>query len=90
MRRSVTLFGLPTVGLGLVLTGLIYGVLFVGVPYPDPTPEQRLSERFHLAVGKSVFLGGAAIFLMGLVAAPVVWFVTRPKPQPETTESEPE
>lgn len=56
--------------------GIGWGVLFVGVPYPDPTPAQRAQEAFHvqvsnrfLLVGFAALVAASAVFLQWVVVA---------------------
>lgn len=66
--------GLLAVGLLALVAGMGWGVLFVGVPYPDPTPAQRAEEAFHLEVSGTAMLlgvgalaGSLALFLLRLI-----------------------
>jgi hypothetical protein len=61
----------PVVLLGLTLTvlGIVYAVVFVGIPYPDPTPEQAARQRLHDRVSTSMMLSGLAICAGGTLWA---------------------
>ena len=51
-------------GLFLILLGIVYGSVFAGIPYPDPTPEMTANYSFHINVSEIiVFLGLSALFL---------------------------
>jgi len=63
-------------GLFVAAGGLLYGVLAVGVPYPDPTPAQAVTERSNLAISNWMMAGGGVMVLVGL-AGMVVLGVTR-------------
>lgn len=54
--------GLVLFALGLIAgaVGIGWAVLFIGVPYPDPTPAQRAEEAFHLQVSNQSLLVGLA------------------------------
>jgi hypothetical protein len=56
-------------GLALVVLGLIYAVVFVNIPFPDPTPEQAAQQRLHDLVSTTMMLSGIAIFGGGSVWA---------------------
>lgn len=60
-------FVLLALGILAMVGALAWGALFVGVPYPDPTPEQKIEEAFHLQVTTAGFLLGAAL-LVGSIA----------------------
>lgn len=58
-------FGLA--GVVLLLAGVAYGIVYVNVPYPDPTPAQILLEKHHMRITDTLILCGVAvIFLAGL------------------------
>jgi hypothetical protein len=75
-RASKTLkrAGLVLLALGLIASagGIGWAVLFIGVPYPDPTPVQRAQEAFHLQVSNQSLLVG-----LGAFAAACAVFVLR-------------
>lgn len=51
-------------GLALFFAAIIYGVLIVGVPDQDPTPEMARLETFHLDVsGWGMAIGGTLALL---------------------------
>jgi hypothetical protein len=54
------------VGLFMAAGGLFYGVLTVGVPYPDPTPAQAVAERSNLAISSWMMAGGTFVLLAGV------------------------
>ena len=54
----------------LLAAAAAYGGLLVGVPYPDPTPDQAAEEAYHLHVADGVALAGlftAAAGVAGLL-----------------------
>jgi len=71
-------FGVRKVAVGLIVlaglltaVGMVHGVATgIGVPYPDPTPDQAAYERYHLGISKPLFLAsGVAWLLAGACAA---------------------
>ena len=54
-------------GFAAAIGGLVYGVLAVGVPYPDPTPAQAASERASVAISGWAMGGGMFMTLVGLI-----------------------
>ena len=61
---------LITVALCLSITFVAHGVVTgVGLPYPDPTPEQAAYERFHRGVSQPLFLVAGASWLAAGVSA---------------------
>jgi len=77
----VKAFGIITfVGFNLCLLSFIYGVFFVGVPYPDAPPGLVQRQAFHLDVSQYIAMGGALMLLsglMGLVGTAVVYLIVR-------------
>ena len=77
MRKFIRVVTLPGFGALILLVGTVYGVLFAGVPYPDPTPEQQARYEYHYSVFSRLFDVGAVVFLAGLLAVPIVLKVTK-------------
>ncbi len=65
-----TFLALLSVGIATAAIDFGYGVLFAGVPYPDPTPEQLRDDDAALRVSERMMLAGAAT---AALAAPVAW-----------------
>ena len=59
-------------GLVLLFGGRVYGVVMVGVPYQDPTPEMAQREAFHTAVSGWAIAIGGLVLLLSIVAVVVV------------------
>ena len=70
MVPRFTSFALLSFGIATAAIGFVYGVLFAGVPYPDPTPEQLRDYDATLRVSELMVLAGAAT---AALAAPVAW-----------------
>lgn len=72
LRRSLVL---GAFGLTLSMAGFVYGVVMVGVPYQDPTPEMARREAFHLDVsGWGMAIGGCIVLLSIIAASAVLVF----------------
>jgi hypothetical protein len=56
------------VGLLLVVSGLVYDVMFAGIPYQDPTPEMSARYAFHSRIASIFYLTGAGVFVTGSIA----------------------
>ena len=54
-------------GLLVAFAALVYGVILVGVPSPDATPEIASREAFHSSVSGWGMLIGGVIFVVGSV-----------------------
>ena len=54
-------------GLALCLAAIVYGVVTVGVPGPDATPQMIARENFHLTIIGWLFWTGAALALSGVL-----------------------
>jgi hypothetical protein len=54
----------------------------IGVPYPDPTPEQAASERYHEGLSQPLFLAAAASWLVagGAIAVAAACRLLRARP----------
>ena len=59
MVPRFTSFALLSFGIATAAIGFVYGVLFAGVPYPDPTPEQLRDYDATLRVSELMVLAGA-------------------------------
>jgi len=73
MRRFLPII-LILAGVFLLFSGLIYDVMFAGIPYQDPTPEMsaRYAHHAHIAsvirwVGLWIFVAGALVGIIRLV-----------------------
>ena len=53
--------------------GLLYGVLLVSVPSPDPTPEMASRESHHLTVSSGMPLTGCGLILYAPWELRMVW-----------------
>ena len=51
----------------LMLAGFLYGVIFAGIPYPDPSPAQQAAFGRDSALSDGLMAGGAGLTLLGLV-----------------------
>ena len=66
--------------------GLVTGV---GIPYPDPTPEQQAYEQYHRPISTSLYHGAAfawsanAVALLGEL---IVKLLRKPRPSPQSGE----
>ena len=56
------------IGFVLVVIGFFYGVVMVGVPYQDPTPEIVRREAFHNSVSAWTMAFGGFILLLSILA----------------------
>jgi len=81
MKRIIKVMDLPTAGFAIALIGLVYDTLFAGIPYQDPAPEIQSRWEFHKSLADLFYITGGIIFLLGLLAIPVVWIRTKVKYQ---------
>jgi len=63
------------IGMAMVLGGFAYDLMFAGLPYPDPTPEQQARWAFHQTVADWIMLAGLGLLLSSLGAALVLWLI---------------
>ena len=59
-------------GIVIIMSGFVYDVLFAGIPYQDPTPELQARYDFHSAVAGWFYKTGGILFLVGLIAIPII------------------
>lgn len=64
-------------GLVLLAAGLLYDLLFAGIPYQDPTPEMTASYDRHSAIATVIYWCGALILLAGITAVMVRFLFRR-------------
>jgi heme/copper-type cytochrome/quinol oxidase subunit 2 len=58
---------LLSIGTVFSAAGLLYGVIFVNVPYQDPTPEMQSRWEFDNMIASRTMLIGIAVMLAGCV-----------------------
>jgi hypothetical protein len=51
-----------------ILFGFVYGLIFAGISYQDPTLEMPASYDFHLRVSNIILLIGFGPLLIGFVS----------------------
>jgi len=72
MKRLIQSIATPVIGILIVVSGVVYDVLFAGIPYQDPTPELQARYDFHSSVAGWFYKVGGILFLAGLLAIPIV------------------
>jgi hypothetical protein len=77
MKRLIKTAAIPAIGIVIVISGLVYDVLFAGIPYQDPTPELQARYDFHSSVAGWLCKAGGILFLAGLLAIPIILTKTR-------------
>jgi hypothetical protein len=68
---------LISAGLLLILGGFIYGGLYAGVPYQDPTQEMADSYSRHVYISTTIVSCGVGTFLFGVMAGLSRWIIRR-------------
>jgi hypothetical protein len=63
-------------GLIIILFGFVYGSIFAGIPYQDPTPEMSANYDFHFSVSNIILVIGFGTLFLGMVGA-VVKFILK-------------
>lgn len=76
MPKLLKVLAIPLIGLGLMISGFVYDVMFAGIPYQDPTPELLAKWKFHSNVAFWTIAAGTAIMCVGLFLIP---FLAKPK-----------
>ena len=55
-------------GLLTILLGVVYIIIFLGLPYPDATLEEIAQQNFHMKITNVIVGVGIVGFLVGLVS----------------------
>jgi hypothetical protein len=69
MRMALAIFA---AGLALASVGVVYGVMFAGIPYQDPTPDQLAGCNRHSRVADWIMLAGLLTSAAGFLATCVM------------------
>ncbi len=81
-------FGLLVVAILLSAVFMAHGLATgIGIPYPDPTPEQAAYERFHQGISNPLFLAAGVAWLVAGIAAvmcAIRWLLRGVRPEPGT------
>jgi ABC-type antimicrobial peptide transport system permease subunit len=56
-------------GLIVILFGFVYGLIFAGIGYQDPTPEMSANYAFHFSVSSIILVIGFGSMFLGIVCA---------------------
>lgn len=54
-------------GLALMLASFAYAMIFVGIPFPDPTPEMAADYARQSAIADGLGLAGLMVFVAGAI-----------------------
>ena len=75
--RYVMMAVTPLLGIGIVLVGIVFSIIFVGIPYPDASPADQARYNANMDIGQWIVLSGCGVFLIGLILIPVIFLLTR-------------
>lgn len=64
-------------GLGILICGLMYDVLYAGIPYQDPTPEMTAAYVRHSRIARSIETVGLLMWALGLINLVLGWVHAR-------------
>ncbi len=73
MKRIMRTVSIVVLGLGLLIVGFLYDLVFAGIPYQDPTPELQVAWEYHKGVADVIYSVGGLVLLVGLIAMPFIW-----------------
>lgn len=71
--RLRTCLALLAAGLGMLIVGLAYDVVFAGIPYQDPTPEMTASYTHHARIARGIETVGLLVWALGLINLVLSW-----------------
>ena len=63
---------MPLAGLCIIAAGVVYDIVFAGIPYQDPTPAMLVSWNFHSSVAGVFYKAGGMLLAAGLIAIPFI------------------
>ena len=66
VRRRLRMRWVALAGLALMLSSLVYDMVFAGLPYQDPSPELYARFQAHKAIAFRLFFGGAVLLSIGV------------------------
>ncbi|GDY23137.1 hypothetical protein LBMAG56_44840 [Verrucomicrobiota bacterium] len=72
MKRHWTATAIA-IGILLLLAGLIYDIVFAGIPYQDPTPEMSARYARHSRIAAGIRWAGVVVLLGGAVRGCAAW-----------------
>jgi hypothetical protein len=65
----------------ILISAVIYDILFAGIPYLDPTPDMRMRWEFHKGIASYLYFIGVFMFIAGILATAFAYIknkVTKP------------
>jgi hypothetical protein len=74
------------IGFGIMMAGLVYDIMYAGIPYQDPTPELAAEYAVSKTVADTLFLVGASVASLGSffaiwAAGRTAWFLMKSPPK---------
>lgn len=76
--RYLRLGTLVAAGVLLLIAGLVYSVVFAGIPYQDPTPQMYATWKSYQRIGDSLMISGLVVLASGGLWVLVRW-IARPR-----------
>ena len=67
MNRLLPVF-LCAAGIGLLIAGFAYDMMFAGIPYQDPTPQLTADFEHHSRVASVIMWFGIGLLILGCVS----------------------
>ena len=77
--RVIKITAVSAIGLLILIIGFVYDARFAGIPYQDPTSELLARYEFHRSVAGWFYKVGGILFLVGLLAIPILLNKTQRK-----------
>src|SRR5688572_9632655 len=74
-------------GIFFVFAGFFYGAIMVGVPYPDPTPEQLTQQTRDIKISGWLMILGFIFTLVGLLILVTTVLIRLVRAQIKKTEA---
>lgn len=53
----------------VILIGFVYGSIFAGIPYQDPSPDMSANYNFHVSVSNIILVIGLCTLFLGIAGA---------------------
>ena len=87
MARLLKITGVAIFGALIVVAGLVYDIMYAGIPFQDPTPAMQAEWRSNKVVADLLMAFGGLVFLLGVAMMPILWWITRKRPMPKRRSS---
>ena len=79
-------FILFALGIIVIFAGLVYDILYAGIPYPDPTPDLTARYNYYSQIASIIRWSGMGICITGGAVIIIQWLARKSR-NPESPKS---